>query len=375
MLSIQPINFNFIRSNNIQKNNLISAKLKPLACDTISFSGARNLNHGLLEAFQNQSVCEAVHNNVEPHENHLRKTLRDTFGNMIATKENSDGILLSIKTRRKTPESIREKATSVFEEAILNNDKEKMVNLNSVSGIKSLVNDVVGARIILGQTDTKANSEVINKLIKLIEKDKIKIIEAELIIQDKTRNTNPYFSDEDIQKLEHAINNQRLRNNEKLIKVDKKSSRTGYGALHLNIDLIDPRVPNESSGYKGEIQIMGPDVAHFKDLEDYCYKVKQNKDIKAGHPAYVPFAKFLNKYLRDENGNENQEHIKLFNEYTYKAYILQRKKDPKAPDYDRNKLPTLSECDMKGKIPKQYDFNHLQKIKNCCDTLYNLIKI
>ena len=48
---------------------------------------------------------------------------------------------------------------------------------------------------------------------------------------------------------------------------------------------------------------------------------------------------------------------------------MERKKDPQSKDYNRAHLPTLKECGMQGKIPKELDFNRLQRIKEYCDKL------
>lgn len=74
-----------------------------------------------------------------------------------------------------------------------------------------------------------------------------------------------------------------------------------------------------------------------------------------------------------EKLNQNTNKIKInFEEYTRKAYIIQRQKEPKRIKGKQEKvtLPTIKECEMTGKIPEELDFNTLYKIKNVCNELY-----
>ena len=370
MLNITPVNF--LKNNYLtKKSNIVTApKLKPLAYDTVSFSGARSLNHSLKNAFDNMEICEEIYSNAEVPEENLRKMLKSVLSDLISSKSNPDGLIGPIATRRKSPESIREKATSVFEEAIIKHDTNNFINLNKAEDIKKAVHDIVGARIIINRVDKEKNSVIIERLISLVKSGKLKIKEIELLTPPNDEGIKPYFEDYDLERLKKEVNKQGKYHIEK---IKKTPSPSGYSALHLDIDLHDDNIPSKNAGFEGEIQIIGTDVAYFKDLEDCCYKIKQDKNIKGGHPAYYPFIKHLKKWLYGENDKINEKNKELFDEYTHKAYIIQRKKDPQAQDYNRTHLPTIAECGMQGVIPSEFDFNYLQRIKEYCDKLCSIL--
>ncbi len=378
MLNIQPVSFirNFNLKNNYQKN--YTSSLAPLKCDTISFSGARNLNHSLQDAFDNKEICEEISKNAKPAKENLEKSLIRGLQGLIVSSQNPDGIIEPISVRIKDGTSIREKATSKFEEAIINHDITNFINLNKAEDIKKTVQDLVGARIIVNQSNTKKNAAIIDSLIYLVEKNELKIRRIEIIAPDE-KGLEPYFDDNDLERLKNAVNSKRGYYEEK-INIKRQPSKSGYSAIHLDLDLSDENMIAKNNGYKGELQIIGTDVAYFKDLEDYCYKIKQGKDVKSGHPAYNMLIQHLNKYFEyNEKGKTKEQneavansYKEAFNEYTRRAYIFQRRKNQNAPDYDKTHLPSLEDCGMQGKLPKYLDFNYLQKIRILCDTLYEL---
>ena len=379
MLSINPINFLSVKAKNNtkQNNNLYQFprfngfknfnNLAPLKADTISFSGARNLNRGLLEAFDNQEQCQYVSENAAVAEKNLKRVLTKQLSGNVATKNKPNGLIEPIIVRTKDPESIREKIASKLEESIIKHNTDGFINPNKVEEIKETITDIVGARIVLRQGDVKKNSKIAHGLTKLVNSGDLNITSIEVILP-KGHKSDPYFSNEDIEKLKDAVNKKREEQHLNKIKIKTRPSESGYCAIHLDVDLSNDRMQAKNAGYKGEIQIIGRDVAEFKEIEDLCYKIAQHKDIKRGHQAYLPFADFLDTKLQSPELRE------AFSKYTYKAYIIQKDKEAKDDKYDITHLPSLEECGMQNILPPELDFNHLAKIKACCDRIYETSK-
>ena len=360
MFNINSVNF--VKNNYVIKNNTLpKLTLKQLTKDTVSFTGQRELTD-VRSIVRENANCEELAENAKVAEKNLKKLLTDELSELIYSDTNPEGIVDLIKTRIKDPNSIEEKVTSIIADGV-RNDPSKVFQIKDQNSIKWHINDIVGARIILKQPDPQKNSPIIQSLIQAIRDGKIKIKKVDVIVHSDNEEVKPYFTDDIIDELKYTVGNG---------KYSKRESETGYSAIHIDVDLSDDELQAKHSGYSGEIQIMGPDVAYFKDLEDHCYKVKQSKNIKAGHPAYAPFVQHLNKYLLDKDGKTDAEHKKLFDEYTYRAYIIQRKKDKNSPGYNYEHLPSIEECGMTGEIPNDLDFNYLQKIKKYCDDLYDL---
>ena len=105
----------------------------------------------------------------------------------------------------------------------------------------------------------------------------------------------------------------------------------------------------------------------FKELA-----AKAVEDIKSGNVAYKAFSEYFNKLLKSKDHPNLEDN---FLEYTSRAYMYQRKKEPVSVNHRSkkdSKLPTLAECGMEGKLPEGLDFNNLAAVKFHCDKLYEL---
>lgn len=227
----------------------------------------------------------------------------------------------------------------------------------TIKGIKSYARDIVGARIVLEHSsDESAAFDVLNGLMQAAKDGKLKITTIENHIpskdklpEGKTLLDYAYTSKSQLAALQKA-SGAKLINNE---------SKTGYMAIHINVEFDDEefnRYRGIYGGYGGEIQIIGHDVKILKDIEDLCYKIKDNKAV-AGE-AYQEFKDYFTKYYNDSNKKD-------FDDYTYSLYLHQREITKNADK--NNSFPTIEELGFADKLPKELDFNNLKKIKNKCD--------
>jgi len=384
MLLISPIKFSNpfkIQKNNYNKVGFQGSNLKPLAHDTISFSGARSLNENLLGAFKNEEQCKEVEINASSARDTLEQNLNEVFSD-IQSNEANKGVIFPIQTRIKGWDSIREKTASKLEEAIINHDIDNFINPNKPADIKKIINDIIGARFIVKKADEDANRVIIDRLIELVEANKLKITSIDVILPENSDDFKPYIKNDDLEELAAVANIKNKENHLDIpeVKVNPIKSMSGYSAIHIDVDLSDDEMPVKFSDYKGELQIIGGDVAYFKDLEDLCYKLLQNKNIKSGHGAYQYFVNYFENNLYNRANVENIQNLsdkefkiqrqQDFQEYTRLAYIIQRKKNPQASNYDKGHFPTLEECGMQDILPPQLDFNKLMKLKESCDKIY-----
>ena len=146
----------------------------------------------------------------------------------------------------------------------------------------------------------------------------------------------------------------------------KNKSKSGYLAIHINVDLSSPLFNSYNgvyNGYSGEIQIIGSDVLQLKEIEDLCYKLKDNKN--AIHIAYKPFKEHFQKYYKDDVKQ-------AFDNYTYALYLAQRALPPGTKTQTR--FPSIQELGFEGKVPPELDFNILKQIKLPCDKKKELMR-
>lgn len=217
-------------------------------------------------------------------------------------------------------------------------------------GIKYYANDIVGARITMHESDPTYTKAVIDALAKAVKDGKLKITSIENNIPDSSKlpkGKNPvdyeYTSVEQLQNLADLAN-------APLVNITSKS---GYLAIHINIDLSDPifrKYGNEFNGYSGEIQIIGKNIEEFKALEDLCYKLKANKKI-SGH--YSSFGENFKKHFK------SRKIERAFDAYTYQAYLRQREIPPGKTKKD---FLSIKDAGLSDILPPELDFNFL-KIK------------
>lgn len=357
--------FNKNTYNQNRINTCTYPNLKQLDKDTVSFKASAELNRTLMEAFKNEDICTSVHENSKDAAIDLKNTLDSYLGDLISTEENPKLPIHHISYRIKSPESIREKAAEKLGTSILNN-VQNTFNPNNPKDLKKHIGDIVGARIVMDNFDKKDTAKIMEKLAQACINGDLKITKIQCFQPDNADKNLKYFNDKDILELKKAANvNKSGSDLTKLVKQDKK---TGYIGVHLDVDLSNPdKYVSNKDNYHGEIQILGYDVAMLKEVEDFCYKLESNKDLKRNNIAYKPFSKYFLHYL-----NSSPEVKNNFEEYTRTAYITQREKEPKRIKGKKEgaTLPTIKECRMDGKVPKELDFNTLYKMKSICDEMY-----
>ncbi len=363
--------------------------LAPLAKDTVSFGaniiktestdkkqGKReitqkdvtNLARALRPLILNQEQCEYVYENAKVAERYLLSVLRTNLRPYVYNNtSNPKGSIERITTRVKTPDSIKEKTMDALASVILKGRKN--FQPYDSEDIKKVLGDIIGARIVLARSIPKQTTEIVNALIKAVRDEQLEITRIENYLSDDLASNKPYFNQNDLERLCKEVNSVRNPELEPLSVINTKKP-TGYVALHLDVNLANPEWAFKNNRYKGEIQILGRDVEKLKEVEDLCYKRSTGKDIKGGNVAYSTFCDHFEKYI-----NQTPQTNDLFVEYTKRAYALQRNKEPvnlnKKSPKKYNALPTIAQCNLEGKLPKELDFNKLAEIKRLCDFLYD----
>ncbi len=235
-------------------------------------------------------------------------------------------------------------------------EEKNLINPNNFDGIKYYARDIVGARIIMQENSQEYTSKVINALKQAVDDGKLKITSIENNIPDekklpmgKTVADYAYASEQQLRTLANLSNAELIT----------KKSKSGYLAIHINIDLDMPVLNKYNArygGYGGEIQILGKDVEQLKHIEDLCYKLKAGK--KVSHPAFNQFRDHFLKYYKDDD-----QLRQAFDDYTYAAYLRQREILPGT--YKKGFL-SIKKAKIDN-VPPELDFNILSAKKSNCD--------
>ena len=359
---------NTIKQNSFKFNGY---NLKPLQKDTVSFSGVVEFK----TAIDNAEICKQLHEDAKEAGSYLNSVFSKHFDEITYNKETKPyGIVDPIESRIKSAESIQEKIADKIDRALRSdNIKNDIFSPTSLEQIKVKLRDIPGIRIVMRKADDHHTDVLIDTLCKTIEQEDLIIDEIENHAS-LNENIKPYFKQEHLDKLKDTINKVRKINGLSPIEINTHEGKSGYMALHLDVNLQHIGKNAKNRGYHGELQIIGSDVSMLKDIEDLCYKLKQGKAIKAQHLAYTPFEKFFLNAWNDENYPNIK---KDFETYTQRAYEHQRARIPSDDIFSDKKnwayrYPTIEECGLKGKIPPILDFNILARIKRDCDDLYKI---
>ncbi len=361
-------NNNSVKNNNIlrfpmfRQNSPANSNLAPLARDTVSFSGnkekvvkaavdvAENVVGGLrsdkvaegrIYDFNYKIATQLEEDFVVPM-GYFENVMNQYFRKLVSTEVGDDRIIQKMSFRIKSTDSIfekmnakgfdiKEKAKKVGEEEIIFAGKEDA---------KKLVPDGIAGRITLRDSSKKSVKKILQILGQIVKDGKFKVKEAEsfrpvilsvpewvqkgyqkdlgIKLDDKKIKmmTKPeFFNYADGKDFAEFVETCRLT----YPGVQANSGKdlpNGYQAIHVNVILPD--------GNEGEIQIMGRDIEHIKELvEDYNYKKKCNKEILFGP---------LDERLAPLNlKNKDEAPLQAAHEnYTRWVYIGERLKAPES---------------------------------------------
>ncbi len=238
----------------------------------------------------------------------------------------------------------------------ISTDDKMFISPATIPGIKYYANDIVGGRIVVNDFSSENADKIMSALTRAVSDGALKIKSIENIIPDERflpKKTSLsdflYVTNKQFKPLSKAAH----------VQVENKPSKTGYMAIHINVDLSDDELYKsfpDCNGFSGEIQIIGRDVERLKEIEDLCYKLKTNKQID-----YESFSTSF-------NSNYTEEYKDAFDEYTYLAYLRQRKVSPRRKG---TVLPSLQDLNFENRLPKALDFNELRRCKNTDDSVRN----
>ncbi len=233
--------------------------------------------------------------------------------------------VLALTSRKKSAKSLAEKMGHM--------------KLTSKRDAFENIHDIVGVRILVSNSDRKSGEYVADRLLKAVKDGWIKISEIEIY-------RNPaLFPDDKYDYIREKRLDEIAAESKKKAKEFKYVTRKtdfGYSAVHFGVDL-----PN---GIKGEIQVISPKVAAFKEIEDICYKGLSGKGLPTGYGRLKPAFDKIDPEVDIEAYEE-------FAAYTRQAYAQERKKRSKDKGSAFLSIPEGS------KIPPRLDFNNIAKMR------------
>ena len=372
-----------LKSMSAPRFGLVMAK--PLQQDTVSFGATvkKLTNRGAGVSLKTARKIHNIASNLQPEiDNFVNKFFQD----LLVSEEKPKNIVEYVIGRTKKPGSIVEKSAT----RDWNSMAEVFANMTDLNGIKIVLRD-----------GSKAS---VKQVLKRFEK----AISQGVLICTEIENKRPIAAQKlkakDAEKWDYATF-ETLDNFCKFAEAESGKelkfepadyTDANYTAIHFLF-----RFPGQKRSF--EVQLMGRNVATFKDMDDIVFKILNNKNVdKAYQPMVELLAplkveeeedflklateqlKDLAEKIKDEHNNLQEKDAlqarynalkvdvekakkkiqisELFKKYRSDAFLFQR---DKAPTTYANKgkeyfLPLMYD------IPQEYDFNNLYELYKVC---------
>lgn len=313
--------------NNISASNNYP-NLKPLAKDSVSFTGGEKILEKRTKDISWKVMNEAS-NELEPITQKIVNIFKREFKPLMATTLHPERPVFSIHGRTKGAGSLGEKGIS-------RNRKTKQELKN--------IGDAIGLRITMGDSSQDAFDRVFDIFGVMVKKGHFKVKEIE---NYRLTRKDSYVSSKTLDKFEDVCQGMKQYPSR-----SGKAIPNGYTAVHLTLETPD--------GQLFEVQIMGINVEELKELEDFYYKKRCNKDLPL---KYAPIQKMLNEKM--DGLDEMQQ--EFLTKYILDSYI-HAKSLPKRSPKQRTKMSDF--LPIPYFLPKELSFENLHKMKMDCDVAY-----
>ncbi|MBE7706246.1 MAG: hypothetical protein E7Z91_03265 [Cyanobacteria bacterium SIG30] len=330
----KPINQNGVRQEAPKFPRFgIKGNLAPLQTDTITFSGKKETKPANIQIDQRadkqvdnenkflysrlKPVAKKIVENSEEYYENYRKTLEKIFKDCckIRGKEAKNQVG-TLYTNLKSQDSILVKLVRG--------------NITTPDEAKEKISDIIRARIVLQTGDKKESQVVFQRILNAIKKDELKLLKIKDYVN---RNTTGYLSTTYMNKI-----TEETRDKQTNAEVQQKQKSSGYIATHLIFQL--------KNGHKAELQIMGPNVALAKEVEDVIYKIETSDKVL--NPKH--------KKIEEEYKKLTKKQKETLTKYIEEVYIEQRTKEMSGV-IDENMKPLPKSYGL----PRFFDFNEMKR--------------
>ena len=344
-LPLSNLNINNYKfaSNNTAQNNTTNFGLKmarPISCDSVSF-GATPKNLQSWKGAMSRNVAIDIYKITSKRQKKVDTFVEGLWGSLCCTKYRPDNLIYKLSCRAKMPDSIIEKAATR--------------EWSSKSEVFAKMTDLNGAKIVLRDGSRPPVEIVLSALESAVLDGKVEVVEIE--------NKRPHIAEKlkgvDSLKYDYALPdtlkhlklaNDSIHPSKKAKLVPCDYTKSNYPAIHILCKL-----PGEDWVF--ELQIMGYDVALYKDLDDILFKILNFKNVDKKCKPIVDIIKPLNK-----PGNSAIKDS--FNQYRSNVFLFQREKAPhirKTKQYTERFLPIKDEIED-GELRDLLDMNHLYEL-------------
>ena len=263
---------------------------QPLDKDTVSFGATEKMlktrSNGI-----NKKTAKIIHEEAKLIQEEIDRFVKGMFADMLVTPEKSNNIIEYISGRAKSPDSIVEKSETL--------------GLNSKFAVFLNMTDLNGIKIVLRDGSKAATKKVLDRFQEAIEKGFIILTEVENkrpaeAKKLKGRDASKWDYGEPIH-IDHFVDNAEKAMGKEVSYLPPDYTPANYSALHFLF-----RLPGQKRVF--ELQLMGRNVAIFKDFDDKIYKIINNKNAGV---EYKPLTDALKPLIVTNEEKDLLKYIKL----------------------------------------------------------------
>ena len=307
--------------------------------DTVSFTSTQNKKetdikkNKVLESnskIVSTKLCNEIAQEAMQPAKDIHSLLKREFKNLVATDKNPNAPIMpgnsGIKVRVKSPRSIRDKALSTKN---LTKDEIKKIG------------DIIGARIVLRKCQPEDIDQVFKILGQMVTRGVINVKEVE---NHRLTSKDSYVTQKTLEEFEDTCAKAKQYPD-----IISKPIPSGYTAIHLTVEL--------ENGFIGEIQIMGRDMEHVKDVEDFYYKLNC---IKNFDPKYKSIEKTMIEKIAQLSTFEKE----ALDKYIKDSYAHAREIPPKS---SKTSTTTKDFLPWPYFLPEELSYTYLYAKKLECD--------
>ena len=326
-----------------KKLNLLE-EINTVGEKTVSEAG-KTLNKESLKNGVNKATAKKIREEAEPLQEEIESFFVKFFSSLVADEKNPNKPIYAIKGRVKSEDSIVEKS--------------KALGLSNKAKVFAEMTDLNGIKIEMRDGSPKSVKQILRMFQKAVDLGVLIPVEVEnkrpaIAEKLKGRAASQWdYMDPDYLK---AFAIEMAESCGKKVRFNPNDpTKANYTAIHMQF-----RFPGQKRVF--EVQLMGKDVAQFKDFDDSLYKCLGNKNVA---DKYKPIVEIL-----EELKQEDKRIIENFNKQRRDTFLFQREKEPTL--YERT---TTTFLPLKYDIPEKYDINKLyEKYLECKEEGNSVVK-
>lgn len=292
ILAINPFKFsNYVQNNKAQSNLTIA---KPLLNDTVSFKAAAQSKF-LKSRSGGVGVSRNVAKEIAQEAAEIQTEIERFFGGMfdgyVVSDTKPKNLIAYIIGRSKKAGSIEEKS--------------KVIGENTKAGVFRNMTDLNALKTVMYKGDRRSTHKILDVLLNWIKRGLLILEEVEVKRPAAAKNLKgssaakwDYAAPE---KLAKFVSEAEDASGKKVNFPKPDLTPANYTAIHYLF-----RLPGQKRVFEG--QLMGPNVALFKDLDDILYKILNNKNVDK---KFKPLVNMLNPLIMTQEDKTLFKYIKI----------------------------------------------------------------